>query len=145
MKNWSAWAAKTMAAGLMAAGLALGAGCDDGGTAGRFNRSVADQAYARGNGVVWLENKGADFWTVNRVSIGSGARGTSAGTYEVAPGSYVMSVSCTADAWKDQWGRTHYDTKASKSVGLTVVAGQATHAVLDSTGAGNEFSLVVVK
>ena len=144
MKTWRALVSRTIAAGLALAAVGFLAGCDDGESGGgHLDAAVAEQAYARGNGVAWLENKGSDFWTIDRVSFGGGANGTSAGTYELAPGHYVLSVSATADPWKDQWARTHYDTKASRSVGLDVVAGQSVHVVMDSTGAGNEFSLVV--
>ena len=146
MSAWKTMAAKAIAAGLALAGPAILAGCDDGESGGgHLDRSVAEPAYARGNGVVWLENKGSDFWTIDRVSFGGGAQGTSAGTYELAPGRYSLYVAATADAWKDQWARIHYDTKSSRSVGVTVVAGQATHAVLEKTSAGNEFSLEVVQ
>jgi hypothetical protein len=139
-----AWIRFLLAA-VVAPGLLVGCSDDDDGGGG-VDQGIASQAYARGNGVVWLENKGSDFWTINRVTISPGGLQVGgAGTYELGPGRYTMSVSCTADSWKDQWGRIHHDTKASNSVGFNVAAGQAVHVILDSTGAGNEFRLVVAQ
>ena len=129
--------------------LALGsvvliAGCEDGGEGGHLDQAKVDQAFANGNSVVWVESK-SDFWDIRNVRASGTTLGSNAGTYELAPGTYSLAVTCHNDPWKDQWAREHDAQNITQSINVTAVAGQIVHAIVDSTGEGARFDLYVAQ
>lgn len=128
---------------LAIAAVAFVVGCEGEGERGGLNQAKVDEAYAKGHSIVWLQSD-SDFWDVVSVRASGVLLGNDAGTYEVAPGHYSLSVTCENDAWKDQWGRQHDSSKITQSVGIDLDAGQGAHVLVESTGAGNSFRLTVV-
>lgn len=129
---------------LVITSVVLVSGCEDEGEGSDVNQATADKAFAKGKSVVWVESK-SDFWDVRSVRISGSQLGSNAGTYELAPGSYSLSVTCRNDPWKDQWAREHESEDYTESVGITAVAGQVVHVIVDSTGEGERFSLSVAQ
>ncbi len=124
--------------------LALFVGCEGGGEGGGLDQETVDRAAANGNAVIWVEST-SDFWDVREVRIAATHLGSDAGTYEVAPGSYTLSVTCRNERWKDQWTRMHDAADYTQSVHVDAVAGQVAHVLVDSTGIGNQFDLYVAQ